>query len=53
MISIRQLTKQFGDNPVLRGIDLQVGAGEFVVILGQSGAGQVHFAALHQSSGPG
>ncbi len=40
MIRIRQLTKGYADNPVLRGIDLEVGAGEFVVILGQSGAGK-------------
>lgn len=40
MISIRQLTKQYGGNPVLRGIDLEVAAGEFVVVLGQSGAGK-------------
>jgi phosphonate transport system ATP-binding protein len=40
MISIRQLTKDYGANPVLRGIDLEVAAGEFVVVLGQSGAGK-------------
>ncbi|MGF6691843.1 phosphonate transport system ATP-binding protein [Metapseudomonas resinovorans] len=40
MISVRQLAKQYGSNAVLRGIDLDIGAGEFVVVLGQSGAGK-------------
>jgi len=40
MIRVRQLTKQYGDNPVLRGIDLDIAAGQFVVVLGQSGAGK-------------
>lgn len=40
MIRVRQLTKHYGANPVLRGIDLDVEPGEFVVVLGQSGAGK-------------
>ncbi|WP_027468860.1 phosphonate ABC transporter ATP-binding protein [Deefgea rivuli] len=43
MIRVRQLTKSYGSNMVLRGIDLDVPAGEFVVILGQSGAGKSTF----------
>lgn len=40
MIRIDGLNKSFGDNHVLRGIDLQVGRGEVVVILGPSGSGK-------------
>jgi phosphonate transport system ATP-binding protein len=40
MIRIRSLTKQYGSNAVLRGIDLDVAAGEFLVVLGPSGAGK-------------
>ena len=40
LISIKQLYKSFGDNEVLRGIDLDVYKTENVVVLGRSGSGK-------------
>ena len=40
MINIKGLYKSFGENHVLRGIDLQVCKGENVVVLGRSGTGK-------------
>ncbi|RYD23176.1 MAG: ABC transporter ATP-binding protein [Verrucomicrobiaceae bacterium] len=39
-ISIRGLTQRFGENEVLRGIDLDIYRGETLVILGSSGGGK-------------
>lgn len=40
VISIRGLHKSFGENHVLRGVDLDILKGETIVILGQSGCGK-------------
>jgi ABC-type transporter Mla maintaining outer membrane lipid asymmetry ATPase subunit MlaF len=39
-ISLRGVTKSFGTKAVLRGIDLDVAAGESVVVIGGSGTGK-------------
>jgi sulfonate transport system ATP-binding protein len=39
-VTIRGLSKSFGDNQVLRGIDLHIAAGQFVAIVGRSGCGK-------------
>jgi spermidine/putrescine transport system ATP-binding protein len=40
LLSIRNLAKSFGQNPVLRDISLDVAEGEFLTILGESGSGK-------------
>src|ERR1700750_7803 len=39
-LTTRGLRKSFGDNEVLRGIDLHIPAGQFVAVVGRSGCGK-------------
>ena len=39
-LTIRGLRKSYGDNAVLRGIDLHIPSGQFVAIVGRSGCGK-------------
>ena len=39
-IDIRQLGKQFGEQTVIGGVDLDIADGEFMVFVGPSGCGK-------------
>ena len=40
VVSLRNLTRRFGEAVVLDGLDLDIAAGEFVALLGRSGSGK-------------
>lgn len=56
MIEIKRLVKNYGTNPVLRGVNLTVAEGEFVTLVGPNGAGKstmlrIVATLLRQTSG--
>jgi putative ABC transport system ATP-binding protein len=40
MLSITALTRRFGPRPILQDLDLELGAGEYIAVVGESGAGK-------------
>ncbi|QGZ65627.1 amino acid ABC transporter ATP-binding protein [Paraburkholderia acidisoli] len=40
LIAIDRITKRFGENEVLKGIDLNIGQGEVISLIGRSGSGK-------------
>jgi heme exporter protein A len=46
MIEVRKLYKSFGAKTVLRGLDFDVGEGEFVALVGPNGAGKTTFLRI-------
>lgn len=51
-VALRGVTRTFGANCVLRGIDLDIHPGEFVSVVGRSGCGKSTCSASSPASTP-
>ncbi|CAN7664804.1 ABC transporter ATP-binding protein [Bosea sp. LjRoot237] len=43
VVSVRGLTRRYGERTIIDGVDLDIGRGEFVALLGRSGSGKSTF----------
>lgn len=43
VVQVKGLTRRYGDRTILDGVDLEIGRGEFVALLGRSGSGKSTF----------
>jgi len=49
ILEFKDVSKSYGETPVLKGINLDVAEGEFVVLLGFSGTGKTTLINLRQN----
>ena len=47
IVRVAGLHKSFGSLEVLKGVDMQINAGEVIVVFGRSGSGKSTFARKH------
>ena len=52
MIKIKNLEASIDDKTILKGIDLEIPAGEVHVIMGRNGSGKSTFCLLYTSPSP-
>src|SRR4051812_11096753 len=45
-VELKGIQKSFGENPIVRGVDLEIGSGEFMVLVGPSGCGKTTLLRL-------
>jgi ABC-2 type transport system ATP-binding protein len=51
-ISIKGLFKRYGDLDVLKGVDLEIGRGEFYALMGQNGSGKTTLISIVTGTSP-
>jgi len=45
-LNVEKLTKKYGDNEVLKGVDLKIAEGEFYALMGPNGSGKTTLASI-------